>query len=110
MIAGGVIILWGFVALGRRAAAPSVEDRLEEGGIYAYVRHPIYTGLILEFCGIILVKPTLPVLVACILGLIWVPIQARLEEIDLMKRLPVYQEYIQRVPRFLPHIQRKPQV
>jgi len=104
MITGCGVMICGLGMLGKRAAAPTMEDKLEERGIYAFIRHPIYTGLIIEFCGNILLKPTWPVMIACGLGLIWIPLQARLEEKDLVERLPGYRDYMQRVPRFFPHI------
>jgi protein-S-isoprenylcysteine O-methyltransferase Ste14 len=33
-----------------------------------------------------------------------VMVQARLEEIDLVKRLPKYKDYMLKVPRFVPKI------
>ncbi|OGO63199.1 MAG: hypothetical protein A2029_10710 [Chloroflexi bacterium RBG_19FT_COMBO_47_9] len=90
-----------------RAVAPSVQDTLVTEGVYAYIRHPLYSGMILELTGLFLVIPTHTVLVACVLGLIWVMVQARLEEMDLAQRLPAYNEYIQRVPRFLPNVKRQ---
>ena len=71
-------------------------------GIYAHIRHPLYSGMILELTGLFLWIPTLSVLVACVLGVIWVMIQVRLEEKDLVERLPDYKDYMQRVPRFVP--------
>lgn len=44
---------------------------------------------------------------ACALGIIWLIIQARLEEIDLKQRLPEYSEYMKGVPRFIPRIWQK---
>ena len=73
-----------------------------EHGLYAHIRHPLYSGMILELVGLFLWIPTLTVLMACMLGVVWVMIQARLEEMDLVKRLPAYREYMQRVPRFMP--------
>lgn len=104
ILAGGVIILISRQALGWRALAPSVTDTLVEHGIYTHVRHPVYSGMFLELCGVYLIIPTLTVFVACLLGVIWVIIQARLEELDLVERLPVYKEYMQRVPRFIPRL------
>ena len=43
-------------------------------------------------------------LLAVSLGVGWVLIQARLEELDLLQRMPAYREYMQRVPRFLPRL------
>ena len=73
-------------------------------GLYTYIRHPLYSGMILELTGLFLWVPTLSVLVAYILGVVWVMLQARLEEMDLVERLPTYKDYMQRVPRFMPRI------
>jgi protein-S-isoprenylcysteine O-methyltransferase Ste14 len=76
-------------------------------GPYALLRHPIYAGLLLEFAAIALVKPTRATALACGLGALWALLQARLEELDLLRRLPPYREYMSRVPRFLPHLGRR---
>jgi protein-S-isoprenylcysteine O-methyltransferase Ste14 len=73
-------------------------------GLYTYIRHPLYSGMILELTGLFLWIPTLSVLVACILGVVWVMLQARLEEMDLVERLPAYKDYMQRVPHFMPRL------
>lgn len=56
----------------------------------------------LEFFGLLIIRPTQVIALACVLGIIWVLIQTRLEELDLLQRLPVYREYMRRVPRFVP--------
>ena len=107
IIAGAVVISWGLQALRWRAAMPSVRDTLVVDGPYAFVRHPLYSGMFLEFAGLLLLSPTRVVGLACILGLVWGLLQARLEEIDLVKRLPAYVEYMQRVPRFVPGLKKR---
>ena len=104
VLTGGVIIISGLISLRWRAAAPSVQDTLVVQGLYAQIRHPLYSGMILELVGLFLWIPTLSVLVACILGVLWVMVQARLEEMDLVERLPAYKDYMQRVPRFVPRL------
>jgi protein-S-isoprenylcysteine O-methyltransferase Ste14 len=104
---GSVLILAALLALRWRAAAPSVRDSLVEQGPYAHVRHPIYSGMLLEFAGLALVVPTQAVALACALGVVWILIQARLEERDLLQRLPPYREYMERVPRFIPRLRRR---
>jgi protein-S-isoprenylcysteine O-methyltransferase Ste14 len=68
------------------------------------MRHPMYTGLLFQFAGLILYVPTLPVILACLLGLGWTILQARLEESDLLRRVAGYGEYMQEVPRFFPQL------
>ncbi|MFH1523633.1 MAG: methyltransferase [Chloroflexota bacterium] len=100
--AGGVIILAALITICVRAAIPSTVDALAQDGLYAYVRHPIHSGTLLEFFGLFIIIPTQVVALACTLGIIWVLVQTRLEELDLLQRLPAYREYMQRVPRFVP--------
>lgn len=51
--------------------------------------------------------PTSTVVLACALGFAWLIIQARLEEVDLLQRLPAYREYMEQVPRFLPRLRER---
>ena len=104
ILAGSVPVLWGHVQLGWRTHMPSVRDTLVRNGLYAYVRHPIYSGGLLIFTGLALLKPTLTVALASGLAGVFFVVQARLEEIDLVQRLPQYREYMKQVPRFFPRL------
>lgn len=83
-----------------------MRDTLVSHGLYAYIRHPLYSGMILQLVGLFLWVPTLPISIACFLGVVWVVLQARLEELDLVERIPTYSEYMQRVPPFVPKFRR----
>ena len=100
--AGCGIILLGLKAIRWRAAKPSMRDELVQEGIYAYIRHPLHAGTFLEIAGLWLLRPTSAVAVACGFWLVWVLVQTRLEEIDLVQRIRGYREYMNRVPRFVP--------
>jgi protein-S-isoprenylcysteine O-methyltransferase Ste14 len=104
LLAGSGIILWGLWAIRQRAAVPSIEDTLVTHGLYAHVRHPLYSGMFFQLIGVFTMSASLTALIACILGIFWIQAQARLEEIDLVQRLPGYSEYMQRVPRFIPRL------
>jgi protein-S-isoprenylcysteine O-methyltransferase Ste14 len=105
--AGCVISLLALIAVRGRAAVPSTQDTLVQHGLYAYVRHPLYDGVLLEFAGLALLSPTQAVVLACAIGIGWVLVQARLEEVDLLQRLPAYCQYMNQVPRFLPRFRKK---
>lgn len=106
---GSIPVIWGHLILGLRTHMPSVRDTLVTRGLYAHVRHPIYAGALLIFVGLALLRPTSSVVLASAIGFGWAIIQARLEEIDLMQRLPAYREYMKQVPRFVPRLrQRQP--
>jgi protein-S-isoprenylcysteine O-methyltransferase Ste14 len=102
--AGALVIVIALATIRIRAAAPTARDALAKSGLYARVRHPIHTGTILEFLGILLVRPSRTVAMACALGLVWVLLQTRFEEWDLLRRIPGYRGYMERVPRFIPRI------
>ena len=107
-IAGGSIpFIWGHFVLGKPTHMPSVRDKLMRESLYAYVRHPIYSGGMVMCVGLALLKPTSTFVVACAFGIIWLIIQARLEEVDLLQRLPDYRQYMKEVPRFIPRLSRR---
>jgi protein-S-isoprenylcysteine O-methyltransferase Ste14 len=102
-IGTGVVIV-ALVSIRVRAAAPSTRDALVQSGLYGLIRHPIHAGTILEFVGLGLVKLTITVAAAAVLGILWILVQSKLEERDLVLRLPAYREYMSRVPRFMPRL------
>jgi len=106
IIAGSVPFVRGHIELGWRTHMPSVKDTLVRHGLYASVRHPIYAGGFVILAGLAVIRPTPAFVLACILGCIWLVIQARLEEIDLLERMPDYKDYMKQVPRFLPRLRR----
>lgn len=106
IILGTVPFIWGHIELGWRTHMPSVKDSLVRHGLYAYVRHPIYAGGFVLLAGLAVIRPTSGFVLACILGFIWLIVQARLEEIDLLQRMPDYKDYMKQVPRFLPRLRR----
>jgi protein-S-isoprenylcysteine O-methyltransferase Ste14 len=102
IIAGSIPVLWGHVQLGWRTHMPSMGDTLVRDGLYAYVRHPIYMGGIFMLVGLASLKPTLTVALASLIAIVFFVAQAVLEEIDLLRRMPTYREYMEEVPRFVP--------
>jgi protein-S-isoprenylcysteine O-methyltransferase Ste14 len=107
LAAGCGVQLLALASLRGRAAKPSMADALVEEGVYRHIRHPIYAGLLLEFAALILMKPSRTVALACALGILWALLQARLEEVDLLQRMPAYREYLARVPGFMPRFRTK---
>jgi protein-S-isoprenylcysteine O-methyltransferase Ste14 len=101
---GTVLMIWALVLLRLRSFRPTEKDTLVDRGLFAHIRHPIYSGLLLDFIGLVLMRPTVPVLAASALGWIFVFVQAKFEELDLVERLPPYREYMVRVPRFFPRL------
>jgi protein-S-isoprenylcysteine O-methyltransferase Ste14 len=105
-LAGLAVLGLGFATLQVKSVLPSTRDRLIDTGIYGLIRHPIHTGTLLQFLGLLASVPKISVALACLLGLVWVGLQTRFEEIDLLQRLPGYGDYMRAVPAYLPRLRR----
>lgn len=109
-IAGGLLIAaWGAGALGaalRAHPAPAAEATLRTDGAYRWVRHPIYSGVLLTAAGTSAAAGTWRALgaFAALVGLLQV--KARYEERLLRARFPGYQAYAAQTPRFVPRRRR----
>jgi protein-S-isoprenylcysteine O-methyltransferase Ste14 len=83
---------------------PSEGSRLVQSGIYALVRHPLYTSVILASLGWSLVWQSRPALLAAVALVPFFHAKARCEERWLREKFPDYAGYEKRVKRFLPWV------
>lgn len=105
MAVGAVFAVAGAVGLGRGLTAsplPSAAAQLRTTGVYACVRHPMYTGLLLGGAGVVLLggRLTRVWVWLALLALLWG--KTRLEERKLAARFPGYGDYAARTPRLVP--------
>lgn len=105
MVTGLAVYFVGLFVLG--ASWRIGIDREQPGplvtaGPFAFVRHPLYSGVLLATLGLALLTADLVVIAAT--AAVWtaVPIQARLEEEFLAARYPEYAAYRARTGRFTP--------
>jgi protein-S-isoprenylcysteine O-methyltransferase Ste14 len=102
---GAVVSLAAFPQLGR-ALTPMPEPRpdaeLTTAGLYRWVRHPIYSGVLAMAWGWALAHPSWAtgVLAAALTGLFTA--KAGYEEGLLRERFADYADYAKRTPRFVP--------
>lgn len=104
-VVGAVIMLVGGTALGRGLTAvplPNAHAVLRTGGLYRWVRHPIYSGLLLLTASVTLASGSVARLVVLALLVALLTVKARWEEVRLTRRFPGYAEYAARTPRFVP--------
>lgn len=79
------------------------DSRLHKGGVLGWVRHPIYSGLILVVIGFFLFIPNLPTLVTCMCILVYLPIGIYLEEKKMIAVFgQSYLDYKKEVPLLVP--------
>jgi protein-S-isoprenylcysteine O-methyltransferase Ste14 len=105
-IAGVAFALWARVTMGQHWAVPIAErgeSDLVLTGPFAYVRHPIYAGVIAMLIGSALNVPgAYAEVLTAILTLV---VLARKDDRDMSRLLPgVYPAYMQRTKRFVPFV------
>lgn len=95
----------GIAAVVSLRAQTITPGRLVRDGIYAHVRNPLYSGVLLISIGLILLAPSWRVAVFFVLLVIsfWAIIKA--EELELAKRCgQPYEEYRREVPALVPRL------
>ena len=83
---------------------PREGSQLRTHGVYALVRHPVYTGVMTASAvrGVTAGGRVRPVAAAALCALLVV--KARWEERQMRARFPDYQAYARRTPRFVPRL------
>jgi protein-S-isoprenylcysteine O-methyltransferase Ste14 len=104
-LAGLLIVIWARLSLGRNIGFVPAQRELVHAGAYAYMRHPIYTGLALSWLGFALraYSPRNALLLG--LGVFWfIPVKSLVEE-DFLRADPQYAAYMRKVrARWVPHL------
>ena len=109
MLAGISLTWWARTHLGRLwSSAITLKEghRVINTGPYAYVRHPIYTGLITALLATAAAEATVPALVGAALIVFGLWLKAHAEERFLMVELgaDAYGSYCRRVPMLVPFL------
>ncbi|WP_310993893.1 methyltransferase family protein [Aequorivita marina] len=84
--------------------SPLPGAKLIKNGVYKFVRHPIYTGLILAFFGYAIISDSVYRLLIAALLFVLFYIKTRYEEKRLLEKFPKYAEYKEQSGRFFPGI------
>lgn len=109
VLSGAGLAAWGSATLGpdlRPSPLPRADSQLHTDGPYRWVRHPIYTGLLLMI-GARALTSTSPRHRLAAAGLVaLLRTKAVAEERLLAARHPEYEGYARRVPRLLPRPRR----
>jgi protein-S-isoprenylcysteine O-methyltransferase Ste14 len=107
LIVGGGFGTAGFLAL-RGNLTPFPKPRpggsLVRSGIYAWVRHPLYTSVLLSAIGWALAWQSWPALLAALCLAPFFEAKARREENWLREQFAEYAEYARQTRRFIPWI------
>lgn len=82
---------------------PTVKNEMKTGGLYSYIRHPIYTALLAITVGLMLLMPTVLSLLTVCVTILGLNMEIALEESHLLKAHGAsYQRYIDRTGKLFP--------
>ena len=93
---GGAAAIWAAITLGSAfTPLPTPRGPVVVNGPYRFVRHPIYTALVVLFVGLSLAYSWIGLAPTAALAVLWF-FKARVEEGRLAERFPDYVEYRRR--------------
>jgi protein-S-isoprenylcysteine O-methyltransferase Ste14 len=104
-ILGLLVMLWARISLGRNIGLVPAQRELVHSGAYAFMRHPVYTGLLLTSTAFVL-RAYSPLNVLLMgLGVFWfIPVKSLVEE-NFLRADPQYAAYMQQVrARWIPFV------
>ncbi len=105
--AGLVMLVSGAKALGRSLTIlprPREDAEFVSSGVYRWIRHPIYTGVILTVIAWAVYRGSLRHVVLAAGVALFFAVKARREERWLVARFPAYEAYRRRTGSFLPRV------
>jgi len=106
-ILGTVIALMAAINLGKNLTPlprPKENAELIQGGLYRFVRHPIYFGVIVLCLGWGLIQQSPLVWLYAVIIAIFFDIKSRKEEQWLVERFSAYTDYQGRVRKLIPWV------
>lgn len=83
---------------------PNDDAYLVTDGVYAYVRHPIYLGLMLTSFGWAVAMDSLLALIMAVIFTVFLDLKSRREEAWLREQYPDYIVYAAHTRRFVPYV------
>jgi len=104
-LVGLAVMVIGATGLGRGLTAtplPNAHAQLRTGGLYRFVRHPIYSGLLLTMASIAVASGSWFQLLTLGALALLLTVKARWEEERLARRFEGYADYASRTPKFVP--------
>ena len=104
-VLGLLIVVWARLSLGRNIGFVPAQRELVHSGAYAFMRHPIYTGVLFTHIAFVL-RAFSPLNVLLMgLGVFWfIPVKSLVEE-DFLRADSQYAAYMQKVrARWIPFL------
>ena len=107
-ILGGLVYLSGLKSLGR-LWSPDIKlkegHKLIDSGLFKYIRHPMYLGIMIAGYGIaVIISSSIALLFMTLVAVPYTYLRASVEEDFLSKNLEGYSDYKKRTKMFLPKL------
>ena len=100
------LMAWSLVSMGkitfRFHPDPSEQGKLQTGGAYRWIRHPMYTSAISASLAVVWKNPIPTVVVSACVVIVVLYFKMRIEEKALRSKFPDYAEYAGEVPALCP--------
>ena len=106
---GLVILALSIFKLGGSLTAspiPKNDSELKTDGLYKWMRHPIYSGLIATALGLAIEAESLLAILVALVLIALLNYKATWEESFLLERYPEYRSYMSKTGRFVPRLNR----
>ena len=109
LFVGNILLYWSRIILKRSfrlgGVAPRSEDKLITSGPYRWIRHPMYTSILLMSLGLTLLIQSALILLLFIMLTIFVILLIPLEDAQLQKSYGlIFSKYRQKVKALVPYI------
>lgn len=108
-VTGTIICVAGLLKLGSNLTplpTPKSSGELVIGGVYKYIRHPIYSGIIIAAFGISLYSYSIPRFIITAVLYFFFRYKSQYEESMLIEKYKGYRDYMQNTGRFFPLLKR----
>ncbi|MEW4488622.1 isoprenylcysteine carboxylmethyltransferase family protein [Thalassoglobus sp. JC818] len=108
VVAGAAVMIWAIFSMGSKTLTVSPTPResasLKTTGAYRWVRHPMYSALLLASAGCAFAPPQISITI-CWIGLLGtLLLKIRFEETLLSERFPEYVEYQRKTSMLIPFV------
>ncbi|OGD84928.1 hypothetical protein A3B51_01190 [Candidatus Curtissbacteria bacterium RIFCSPLOWO2_01_FULL_41_18] len=107
-ILGTILAIWSLLTMQVRYFSPFPEPpkkhKLAQRGLYKYMLHPMYTGIMLIGLALLLSRPSFQIFLIYAVLMYVLDQKASLEEELLSKIYPQYKPYKQKTKKFIPKI------
>ncbi|HZW78495.1 MAG TPA: isoprenylcysteine carboxylmethyltransferase family protein [Flavobacteriaceae bacterium] len=107
LILGAAIIFFELMQLGKQLSpfpSPRKNSKLIVNGVYKYIRHPIYSGILIGFLALTMIADSGYKMLVTFLMFLLFYTKSVYEEKRLMQVFPDYKVYKNRTGRFFPKI------